>query len=179
MKTAEKIVITGSPGTGKTVIIETLLRRGCICFPEISRTVTLEARAQGIAQLFLEDGLLFSRKLLERRIRQFCEAETYPGKTVFLDRGIPDILAYMDYAGEAYPPSFTEACKKYRYNRVFFLPLWEEIYTTDSERYENFQQATVIDRYLKKTYRTYGYDYIEVPVGNVYQRVDFIMNRLK
>ena len=67
----EIIVIIGGPGTGKSTLIEGLIDKGYCCFPEISRQVTLEAKKQGIEQLFLENPLLFSELLLEGRIDQF------------------------------------------------------------------------------------------------------------
>lgn len=176
MAVAKKIVITGSPGTGKTALIKALIQKGFACLPEISRAITLEARAQGITQLFLEDSLLFSQKLLDRRIGQFHEAGAFSESFVFIDRGIPDILAYMDYIGASYPDAFIEACEKYTYDRVFLLPPWEDIYTSDSERYEDFQQATAIHHHLEKTYKKYGYHSIEIPKGALDIRVDFIIN---
>ena len=55
-----KVVIAGGPGTGKTSIINHLKERGFLCFDEISRQVTLQARKDGIEQLFLTEPLLFS-----------------------------------------------------------------------------------------------------------------------
>ena len=93
----QKIVITGGPGTGKSSIIRQLEKHGHECLHEISRQVTLEAQKQGIAQLFLEKPVLFSEKLLEGRKIQHREADMIPTSTIFIDRGIPDVLAYMDY----------------------------------------------------------------------------------
>ena len=70
----ELIVITGGPGTGKTTIIDALIEQGYACFPEISRQITLEAKKQGIEQLFLEKPLLFSELLLEGRKKQHLQA---------------------------------------------------------------------------------------------------------
>jgi len=58
-------VITGGPGSGKTTLVKELEAKGFACLHEISRQIILEAQQQGIDQLFLEDPLLFSRKLLE------------------------------------------------------------------------------------------------------------------
>ena len=91
----EIIVIIGGPGTGKTTIIDGLVAKGHCCYPEISREVTLEAKKQGIEQLFLEKPLLFSELLLEGRKKQFQNATKEPHEIVFIDRGIPDVLAYM------------------------------------------------------------------------------------
>lgn len=172
------VVIIGGPGTGKTTIIDGLTRRGYCCYPEISREVTLEARRQGIEQLFLENPLLFSELLLEGRKKQFRSAQEEPHKFVFLDRGIPDVLAYMHYIGDSYPAFFDAACKEFRYDKIFILPPWEEIYECDNERYENFAQATLIYQHLTETYQGYGYELIEVPCADVDARIDFILDRL-
>lgn len=171
-----RFVITGGPGTGKTSLINALKSRGYECLPEISRQVTLEARKQGIEQLFLEDPLRFSQKLLEGRTSQYREAGTLNTEMVFLDRGLPDVLAYMDYIGDTYPESFAETCKKYRYDKVFLLPPWLDIYATDNERYESFEQAQEIHEALKKTYLKFNYTLVEVPVGKLDHRTEFILD---
>lgn len=174
----EIVVIIGGPGTGKTTIIEGLLAKGFCCYPEISREVTLEAKKQGIEQLFLENPLLFSELLLEGRKKQFYNAQKEPHNIVFIDRGIPDVLAYMHYIGDSYPAFFDLACREHIYTKIFLLPPWEEIYESDNERYENFEQATLIYNHLTETYQKYGYHLIEVPKGTVEERISFILNQL-
>ena len=174
----ELIVITGGPGTGKTTIIDALIEQGYACFPEISRQITLEAKKQGIEQLFLEKPLLFSELLLEGRKKQHQQAHDDVSEIVFLDRGIPDILAYMHYIGDSYPAFFDQASREHQYSKVFVLPPWEEIYESDEARYENFEQAKLIFEHLLETYQKYGYELIEVPRGSVEERIQFILNQL-
>lgn len=174
----ELIVITGGPGTGKTTIVEALTGQGYSCFPEISRQITLEAKQQGIEQLFLEKPLLFSELLLEGRKKQYHSAHEHPSELIFLDRGIPDILAYMHYIGDSYPAFFDQACREHQYNKVFLLPPWEAIYQSDEARYENYEQAKLIYVHLRETYQKYGYHLIEVPTGTVEERIGFILGAL-
>lgn len=177
MKT-KKIVITGGPGTGKTSVIKNLEEKGQVCLHEISRQVTLEAQRKGISQLFLKDPLLFSELLLEGRIRQYKEAGMMGSETVFLDRGIPDVVAYMDYFGNEYPSIFGEACKDYGYDMVFILPPWEEIYIPDNERYESYHQAVDIHRHLARAYKNCGYTTIELPKETLENRTAFILEKI-
>jgi predicted ATPase len=174
----EIIVIIGGPGTGKTTIIDKLIEKGYCCYHEISRQVTAEAQKQGIEQLFLEKPLLFSELLLEGRKKQFENAHQESHNIIFLDRGIPDILAYMHYIGDSYPAFFDIACKEYIYSKIFILPPWEDIYVSDQERYESFEQAKLIHDHLVETYQKYGYELIEVPKDTLDKRIIFILDKI-
>ena len=175
----EKIVITGGPSTGKTSIIEKIEKEGFFCFSEISREITLEARLQGIPQLFVSDPLLFSERIMEGRIKQFQAANEVDRPLFFFDRGIPDVVAYMDCFGQSYGEDFVESCKNYKYDHVFLLPPWKEIHESDNERYENFEEALRIHTFLEKAYSEYGYKIINVPKETVEGRVTFILNKVK
>lgn len=172
------IVLTGGPGTGKTTVINAMAQQGFCCYPEISREIINQAKRQGIDQLFLENPLLFSEMLLEGRKKQFLEATQEEESMIFLDRGLPDVLAYMHYIGDRYPKGFTELCKSYQYSKVFLFPPWEEIYVGDSERYENFEQSKLIYAHLKETYEEYGYDIIEMPKESPEKRILFILEEI-
>ena len=175
----KRVVITGSPATGKTSIINELIKRGYVCLEEISRQIILNARKKGIKQLFLDDPLRFSELLLEGRKSQFLEIQGLNTSFVFYDRGIPDILAYMNYANASYPKTFTEVVEYCQYDLIFILPPWKDIFRSDNERYENFEQANMIHKNLVKSYTKYGYDLIDIPFGTVEHRTDFILNHLK
>ncbi len=174
----QKIVIIGGPGTGKSTVLNELISRGFHCKPEISREVTIMAQKKGIDQLFLTDPLLFSKLLLEGREQQYLEADNSNDKIVFFDRGIPDAHAYMNYSNTEYPSYFIEKSTTYKYQKVFMLPPWKEIFVSDNERYESFEIAVEINHHLKKTYQEIGYDIITVPFGTVKERTDFILDSL-
>ncbi|MCF6279366.1 MAG: ATP-binding protein [Flavobacteriaceae bacterium] len=174
----QKIVITGGPGTGKTMIINELINRNHKCMEEVSREITLKARAEGKEQLFLTEPLLFSQLLLEGRINQYLEANKYKEKCVFFDRGIPDVHSYMNFFNATFPDIYIESSDKYRYTHIFLLPPWKEIYTTDNERYETFKESLEIYKHLKNGYKNSGYKVIEVPFGIVTERTNFILNAL-
>ena len=177
MKT-QKIVLIGGPGTGKTTLINALKTKGYNCMEEISRQITLEAQEKGIEQLFLEDPLLFSEHLLLGRQKQFLEANAIEDGVVFFDRGIPDVVAYLDYLKTGYPNTFKTICSQHIYDKIFILKPWKAIYKQDNERYETFEQALILHNFLVKTYTDYGYSIIETPFGTVEERLDFILNNL-
>lgn len=175
----QKIVITGGPGTGKTTIIDFLIQLKHTCLPEISRALTLEARENGIDQLFLTDPLLFSKMLLEKRTEQYNASKNIKTKLLFFDRGIPDILAYLNFAKQEHSFDFTKINKENSYNKVFITPPWKEIYTTDNERFETFEQATTIHNYILDTYTNLNYQPILIPKGSIEERIHFILSNIE
>ncbi len=174
----QKIVITGGPGTGKTMVINELLKRGYICKTEISREVTLKARKDGVEQLFLTQPLLFSELLFEGRIAQYFEASNSNYSLVFFDRGIPDVHSYMNYLKTEYPNIYIKKSRELRYSKVFLMPPWEEIYTSDNERYESYEESLAIYSHIKKAYLALDYTIIEIPHGTIKERTDFILNNI-
>ena len=58
-----------------------------------------------------------------------------------------------------------------------FAP-WKEIYTTDNERYESFEESVKIDKFLFEVYDNLNYQIINVPFGTVDERTNFITNSL-
>ncbi len=175
-----KIVITGGPSTGKSTVIEELKNRQYTCFDEVSRDIIKEARKEGIEQLFLTDPLLFSRKLIEGRVKQYHKADSIEDTLIFFDRGIPDVNAYLKYSKQEIPQEFEEITRAHPYDRiVFIMPPWDEIFTNDAERYESFNQAQLIHNKLVNYYKELDYYLIFVPFGPVNKRVDYMIDSLK
>ena len=178
-KKNKKIVLIGGPGTGKTTVLEKLKSKGFYCLEEVSREVTLKAQKQGIEQLFLTKPLLFSEMLLEGRIEQYKLAEKSTEENIFFDRGIPDVEAYLDFLNTDYPLNFKTESNKYKYDYIFQFAPWKEIYITDNERYESFEESLIIDKHLTNTYKNLNYKVINVPFGNVEERTNFILNLIE
>ena len=136
------------------------------------------ARKKGIDYLFLKDPLLFSKLLLEGREKQYLEAVNSDAPIVFFDRGIPDVHAYLNHFKTAYPDVYLKKSSLYRYDGIFILPPWKDIYKNDQERFETYQSSVSIYNHLKEAYSMLDYDIIEVPYGKVQERTDFILDYL-
>ncbi len=176
---SKRIVITGGPGTGKTTIINSLIESGYSCMEEVSRQITLEAQKNGIEQLFVSDPIGFSVQLAKGRAEHFYQADEVDDAIVFFDRGIPDVSAYLNFSKSIIPDSILNLSKNLRYDMVFIVNPWKEIYTSDNERYESFELALKIHQHLVDTYTSLDYSLIEIPFGDVTSRVNFIISCLK
>ena len=174
-----KIVITGGPGTGKTSIINKLESFGHCVFNESSREIIRKYKKLGHDQLFLSNPIKFSEILLKNRIKQFEESNKSNSNIKFFDRGIPDILAYLDYKKISFGKEFILASKKYKYDFIFLAEPWEDIYKKDEERYESFEELKVINKYLKKIYSNYTQRFIILPKSSVKARINFIIESIK
>ncbi len=173
----QKIVLTGAPGTGKSTILNLLQRKGYFCLEEISREIIKEAERMGSKKLFLSQPILFSKVVLGKRIIQYQQANNSNEKYCFFDRGMPDITAYLNNNRIPYEETFKQATKKYTYHTVFVFPPWEEIYTTDSERFETFEEAQQVHVALVEEYKKTHTNIITVPKGTPQERLDFILKK--
>jgi predicted ATPase len=172
----KRVLLIGGPGSGKTTILSDLKKRGYTCFKEVSREIIKEAHKKGIKQLFLTNPDEFNQKVLDGRINQFKASDKIDVDYVFIDRGLPDIIAYNDYLNINSKPDIIQASKQFIYDYVFLFPAWKKIYKNDNERYESFEQALVIEAKLKETYTNFGYEIYEVPIGEIYERTNYILN---
>src|SRR5690606_12657530 len=60
------------------------------------------------------------------------------------------------------------------YKKIFILPPWEDIYVTDAERKQTWQEALETFESMKNDYEKYGYEVIEVRRLTLAERVQFI-----
>ena len=176
-----KIVITGGPGTGKTSLVRGLEAGGFFCYHEIIRDLTSEATSgadpSGFISnplAFVEDPFSFNLKILQGRLTQYKEAVASEHSVVIFDRGMPDVLAYMDYFDQQYGEDFIQACEDNRYDEVVILPPWEGIYKSDEERFESFEEAKAIHHELVKTYKYFDYTPVTLPTGTIDERTTIV-----
>ncbi|WP_143306253.1 AAA family ATPase [Chitinophaga vietnamensis] len=169
-------VITGGPGAGKSTLLAELERRQYKCMPEDARRIIREEVAAGSNALPWKDRQQFLQRMLQAGIHTYEQAAALPPQVIFFDRGIPDALCYAQLTGAAVEDYYAQ---KYRYHRkVFLLPPWRAIYTTDTERKQSWEEAVQTYQLMVHTYQHYGYDTIEIPFGSVEARAAFLLAQL-
>ncbi len=99
-----------------------------------------------------------------------------PEQLAFLDRGVPDSIAYYKNSGKN-TDSIIAACQKRRYKGIFFLePL---PYRKDYARIEDKKTTQTLSNLIYEAYIKLDYKVTRVPVMTVGERVQFILNKIK
>ncbi|WP_417590126.1 AAA family ATPase [Owenweeksia hongkongensis] len=176
MSTTKRVIITGGPGTGKSTIIDLMKQNGYTCHTEVSRSVIKKELAKGSAQLPWDDLSGFSNLVFDGQTNQYRNAAE--GKINFYDRGIIDVIAYLK-KDNLPADALEDLAIHYPYHtKVFLTPPWEEIYSMDEERREDFATMNTIHEELIKAYTSFGYEVVEVPKSSSQERVKFILAHL-
>ena len=166
-------------------MVEGLEKEGYHCFHEIIRSMTAAAKDNGTTKeqvsnplVFVDDPYEFNKQLLAGRINHFKAADKIHGAFCFFDRGIPDVLAYMDYFNQEYGIDFEQATAAHQYDALFIMPPWKAIYISDNERLETFEEAEALHSHLMEAYQRFGYQPIIVPKTSIEERISFILSTL-
>lgn len=66
--------------------------------------------------------------------------------------------------------------ERWKYNKsIFILPPWQEIYETDNERKQDWEEAVLTFQKMSETYKNYGYRIIVIPKTPISERADFVL----
>jgi predicted ATPase len=164
-------VITGAPCAGKTAVITQLAQRGYRVVPEAAR-IYIDAelkKGRRLAEI-KSDPASFERHIFRAKLR--LETSLPAGELLFLDRGLPDSIAYFILEGLD-PAEPQRQSLRVRYRRVFLFERLE--FMQDPVRSENAQMAAKIERLIEAVYSHLGYAIIRVPVLPVPARAEFVL----
>jgi predicted ATPase len=171
-------IITGGPGTGKTSLIAELRRRGFPGTVEAGRAIIIDQTLIGGRALQTADAALFAEMMLAWEMRSYRTAEQETTPAIFFDRGIPELTGYYRMLGMPVPAHVTAAARIFRYRpRVFLAPAWQAIFTTDTERTQDFADAVAGSEGARAAYEACGYEVISLPLASVADRADFVLER--
>lgn len=168
-------VITGGPCTGKTTVVNILSERGYKTTIEHARHYIDTQKITGrTIEEIRENKREFQLGILNMQIEE--EATLDVSEQVFLDRALPDAMAYYQFLGLEYDDRLIEQCNKYCYKRVFILarlPL-----TNDYARLEDEAEQIRIHNLIIKVYKSFPCPIVHVPVLPAEERVDYILRNL-
>ena len=168
-------VITGGPSSGKTTTVNLLKERGYITTIEHARHYLDTQRLKGrTIEEVRKNQLEFQLGVLEMQIEQ--ESEISPDVLLFLDRAIPDALAYYRFLNLPEDEKLTQALRTVSYKKVFILDCFPLV--KDYARNEDDVAQKKIYALLTEVYESLPFPVIHVPVLPPDERVDFILKNL-
>ena len=168
-------VITGGPCCGKTTMVNLLRERGYNTTIEHARHFLYTQRIKGrTAEEVRKNQLEFQLGVLNMQIEQ--EGSLSPEQMVFLDRALPDSLAYYGYLNLAPDKRLLEALEKVYYKKIFILDLLPLV--NDYARSENEAAQKKIHELIIEVYTSLSFPIVHVPVLPTEDRADFILNHL-
>lgn len=168
-------VITGGPGSGKTTTINLLTERGYKTTIEHARHYIDTQRLTGkTTEALKENQAEFQMRILEMQLQQ--EASLHPNDVIFLDRALPDALAYYKFLNLPVSRKLLDALEVYRYKKIFVLDLLPLV--PDYARLEDDASQQRIHELLIEVYTDLEYEVIHVPLLPAEHRVEFILNHL-
>jgi len=168
-------VITGGPGSGKTTTVDILAKRGYKTTIEEARHYIDTLRANGEDTDAIRGRQEeFQRGVLEMQIKQ--ENDLDPKEVVFLDRAIPDALAYYRFQYLPLDKTLTDALLKVSYKKVFILDPLPLVH--DYARTEDDTQQLRIQALINEVYHQLPFPVVHVPVLPPEERVDLILKNL-
>lgn len=170
-------VLTGGPGAGKTSLLATLQAMGYPALDEAGRAIIQDQQRIGGNALPWTDPSAFAELMLSWDMRNVRLAEREAG-SVFLDRGIPDVIGYLELTGLQVPAHLEKAASVFRYDQVFLLRPWPEIFAQDCERRQTWEEAVRTCEAMERVYARLGYPLTEVPQGTLEQRAAFVINQM-
>lgn len=167
--------LTGAPSSGKTTVLKELEKKGYKVYEEWARVyIDSEMQKGKTLKEIRKDEVQFQNKILQLKID--FEKTLNPSSTLFLDRGIPDSIAYMKLCKAPIDSKLEKSIKKCTYKKVFLMELLE--YETDYARTESQEEAMILDTLLENAYKELGMAVIRVPRMSIEKRVDFILKDL-
>ncbi len=167
-------VITGAPSCGKTTLINLFAAKGFQIAPEGARLYMDREQASGRTIEELRSNVA-SLQCIFKDIQLEIERGLQAQDCIFLDRALPDILAWYRVFG-LNPNEFLRECFHYRYASVFLLdPLPLHL---DGIRYNDAALQNFLEEWHTRDYQALGYSITRVPVMPPEERLAFVLSVL-
>ena len=167
-------VITGASCSGKTTIINQLADKGFQTVPEVARQYFEKELAKGrTIDEIRKDRVAITNQVYDLWLK--LNRQLRVTEVTFLDRGLPDALAFYRFAG-LNPNEILPDCFQYRYASVFILNRLP--YQQDGIRAGDDTTAAYFDSWMERDYSALGYNVVRIPVLSPEERLSFILERL-
>jgi predicted ATPase len=177
-----KYVFTGPPCSGKSSVFEKMKERyhAYHFIPEVARNAIKFFSDFESHKLPWVNREFFQNYVETIQLKNLVDIgfKTDPASPFIYDRGLVDEIPYREFFGMSQSKEIIELCKKHRYDKIFYFPVWEEIYIKDEERIEELHEAKLLDALFRKVYDSFNYELIEMPKVSIEERIEFVLNHI-
>lgn len=166
---------SGVASSGKTTIITLLEKKGYRVIHESATEFVKQQFKKGYTiEQIRSSEQLFQKTILQLKL--FYESLLNPEEVAFIDRGIPDTVAFYRLYNLPMDEAMQKEMAASSYKKVFLferLPLIKEDFRPEPE-----EEIAKMDRFNEQAYRDLGHTIVKVPVMSITQRLQFILNNL-
>ena len=175
-------VLTGAPGAGKTAIVRQLEVHGYQVVEEAATDVIALSQALGVAEPW-RDAEFADRILALQRRRQLATETADAASITFFDRSPVCTLALTHHLGrKASRPLIQEIdrilAERVYQPAVFFIRNQGFLHRTAARRI-SFQDSLDFERVHERTYRSLGFELMEVPAAPLPVRVSVVQKAVE
>lgn len=169
-------VITGGPGGGKTSLLESLASKGYAYIPETARQIIKERILKGLSPR--PDPATFALQIFNKDWTNFT-SNAKRSSLLFFDRSFMDSAWQLFHCDRIAYHKIKDTHLTHRFNNtVFIAPPWKEIYLTDTERDQSFEESIDIYERLKQWYGEHHYDIVILPKDTIENRLKFLLSQI-
>jgi predicted ATPase len=168
-------VITDSPSTEKTTIINRLCKQGYkTTIEQASHYIKIRNVTDQTVKELRSNILEFQLGVLNMQIEQ--KASINANDVVFLDKAIPDALAYYRFLGLEVNKILKEAMRNINNKKKIILDKLPLV--NDDARLESKNDQNTIHELITEVYEPLPFPVIQVPILPLLERLYFILNTL-
>jgi len=164
MQNQKKYVITGCSGSGKTAVTNEIASRGYTTVPEAAELVKVELHQK--TNTALHWPLLVEK---QQELEQLCT------DTLFLDRGLLDVIVYCQFEGIDVPLQVISAAEKTKYAQAFVLTTFSN-YKQEYEQGFSREQVDMLVTLFLDVYSKFGCKSSIIVEKSIRERADFILS---
>src|SRR5712692_5224324 len=177
----KRYILTGTPGSGKTSIIQELKRKGYAVVEEAATDVIALEQVNGNPEPWMQPG--FIDKIVSLQKQRQINTSTFPCELQFYDRSPICTYALSRYLG--YPPSacLLEEMRRIEHEniyqkQVFFIENLGFCQPTEARKI-SFEESLLFEKIHGETYTSLGYDLIKIAPESLSERVHSIMEWMR
>ncbi|MET8414807.1 AAA family ATPase [Streptomyces sp. NPDC005134] len=176
----KRYILTGAPGAGKTSILRQLQERGFDVVDEAATAVITREQAEGDAEPWTQ--ATFVQKVVGLQCQRQLQSTASDMTLQIYDRSPICTHALSTYLGRPVPEQLSSEIdriirKRVYEQQVFFIRNIGFCEPTAARRI-SFQESLAFERIHEQSYRQFGYDLIDVPAGEVANRVAVIADTI-